>query len=237
MNAVFYNRCDAGQKLAQKLTVYTNNPDVIVLALPRGGVPVAYEIAQSLNLPLDVCLVRKIGLPDNPETAMGAISLRHSFACAENALINDDSDYITIVDRSRIDSYQVEQSQIQTVAAKEKAELKCRETRYYHCRPMLTVSDRTVILVDDGIATGLTMYAAVEALSRQQPAKIIIAVPVASWQAIATLEGEVDNLICLEVPKTLGAVGFWYEDFSQTTDEEVCNLLQRQNCQYFAESR
>ena len=229
MNAVFHNRCDAGQKLARQLTVYTNNPDVIVLALPRGGVPVAYEIAQSLNLPLDVCLVRKIGLPDNPETAMGAI--------AENASIDNDSNYITIIDRARIDSYGVEQSQIQTIATKEKAELRCRESCYHDYRPMLTISDRIVIIVDDGIATGLTMHAAVKALSRHQPTKIIIAVPVASWQAIATLEGEVDNLICLEAPKTLGAVGFWYEDFSQTTDEEVCNLLQRQNCQYFAESR
>ena len=227
-DAVFSNRYDAGQKLARQLNAYANNPDVIVLALPRGGVPVAYEIAKSLNLPLDICLVRKIGLPNNPETAMGAI--------AEATLEDSCSDYITIIDRSRVESYEIQESTIQKIAAKEKTKLQWRKTCYRHYRPMLKVADRTVIIVDDGLATGMTMHAAVKALNRHQPTEIIIAVPIASRQAIATFEDKVNHLICLETPETLGAVGFWYEDFSQITDGEVCNLLQRQICQHFVES-
>ena len=228
MNAIFSNRRDAGQKLAEQLTAYTNDPNAIVLALPRGGVPVAYEVAGKLNLPLDVCLVRKLGLPHSPETAMGAI--------AEDALLHNYSGFITIIDRDMTSSYEVKQSEIQAIAAKEKAELKWRETCYRHSRPMLTVSDRTVIIVDDGMATGATMHAAVNALTRHQPAEIVVAIPVASWQAIVKLECQVDDLICLKTPKGLGAVGFWYEDFSQTTDREVCDLLERQNCQHLTES-
>ena len=228
MNAVFSNRRDAGQKLAQQLTAYTDKPDAIVLALPRGGVPIAFEVAKKLNLPLDVCLVRKIGLPDSPETAMGAI--------AEDALVNNYGDYITIIDRHTKNIYGVEQSEIQAVVAREKAELRWRATCYRHYRPMLAVANRTVIVVDDGMATGLTMHAAVEALSQHQPMEIVVATPVASWQAIAKLELQVDDLICLETPKALGAVGFWYEDFAQTTDQEVCELLSRQTCKPYAES-
>lgn len=235
MNAVFSNRRDAGQKLAQQLTDYADKLDAIVLALPRGGVPVAYEIARKLNLPLDVCLVRKIGFPDSPETAMGAI--------AEDALIHDYSGYITIIDRDLTNSHNVNSSKIQAIAAKEKAEIRWRETCYRHYRPMLTISERTVIVVDDGMATGLTMHAAVKAIIRHQPAEIVVAVPVASRQAIAKLaplknttthkditksEDRADHLICLETPKAFSAVGFWYEDFSQTTDREVCDLLDRQ---------
>ncbi|MEL6581028.1 MAG: phosphoribosyltransferase family protein [Cyanobacteria bacterium J06621_12] len=232
MNAVFNNRHDAGQKLAQQLTAYTNNSNAIVLALPRGGVPVAYEVAKKLNLPLDVCLVRKISLPNHPETAMGAI--------AEDAILPNYTGYITIIDCNMTKSYGVEQSEVLAIAAREKAEIRWRETCYRHYRPMLGISDRTVIIVDDGMATGLTMHAAVEAVSRHQPLEIIVAVPVASWQAIAKLavgiakvELLVDDLVCLERPKALGAVGFWYEDFSQTTDREVCDLLSRQTCQHF----
>ena len=230
MNAVFSHRRDAGQKLAQQLTIYKNDPNTIVLALPRGGVPVAYELAKRLNLPLDVCLVRKIGLPDSPETAMGAICLQHGFAYPKDALIHNYSDYVTIIDRGLIDRYKVEPSKIQAIAAKEKAELRWRETCYRHYRPTLTIADRTVIVVDDGMATGLTMHVAVEALSKHQPTEIIVAVPIASWQAIEKLERQVDNLICLQTPEAIGAVGFWYEDFSQTTDREVCDLLERQTC-------
>ena len=229
MNAVFTNRRDAGQKLALQLTAYTNNSDTIVLALPRGGVPVAYEVANRLNLPLDVCLVRKIGLPNSPETAVGAI--------AEDALLPNYSSYITIINRDMTKSYGVKQSEIQAIsltawlryAAREKAEIRWRETCYRHYRPMLAISDRTVIIVDDGMATGLTMHAAVKALSTHQPIEIIVAIPVASWQAIAKLEFQVDNLICLETPKAIGTVGFWYEDFTQVSDREVCDLLSKKS--------
>lgn len=228
MNAVFSNRRDAGQKLAQELTDYTNNPDAIVLGLPRGGVPVAFEVAKQLNLPMDVYLVRKLGLPKNPEIAMGAI--------AEDALLLNHSGYITIIDKNTKNSNGVDQSEFQAITAKEKAELRWRETCYRHYRPMLAVADRTIILVDDGMATGLTMHAAVEALSLHQSMKIIIATPVASWHAIAKVERQVDDLICLEIPKALGAVGFWYEDFGQTTDQQVCDLLARQTCRHYAQS-
>jgi putative phosphoribosyl transferase len=228
MNAVFSNRHDAGRKLAQKLAAYTNKSDVIVLALPRGGVPVAYEIAKKLNLPFDVCLVRKLGLPDHPEVAMGAV--------AEDALLDNYSGDITIIDRDRTKKYGVEQAEIQAIAAKEKAELRWRESCYRHYRPMLTIANCTIIVVDDGISTGLTMHAAVEVLRQHQPAGIIIATPVASQQAIARLKHQVDNFICLVAPESLGAVGFWYEDFSQTTDREVCELLNGQSCQNYAGS-
>lgn len=219
MNAVFTNRRDAGQKLAQQLIDYTDNPNAVVLALPRGGVPVAYEVAKKLNLPLDVCLVRKISLPDSPETAVGAI--------AEDALLPNYSSYITIIDRDMTESYEVKQSEIQAISAREKAEIRWRETCYRHYRPMLTIADHTVIIVDDGMATGLTMEAAVKALSTHQPIAIIIAIPVASWQAVAKLESQVDDFICLETPKAIGAVGFWYEDFTQVSDREVCDLLSK----------
>jgi putative phosphoribosyl transferase len=228
MNAVFPNRRDAGQKLAQQLVAYTNKLDVIVLALPRGGVPVAYEIAKELNLPLDVCLVRKLGLPAHPEMAMGSI--------AEDALLPDYSGEITIIDRDTTKQYGVKELEIQAIAAKEKAELRWRESCYRHYRPMLAIANRTLIVVDDGISTGLTMHAAVEVLSQHQPAGMIIATPVASHQAIARLKRQVDNFICLVAPKSLGAVGFWYEDFSPTTDKEVCDLLNGQSCQNYAGS-
>ena len=235
MNAVFSNRRDAGQKLAQQLTDYTDNPNAIVLALPRSGVPVAFEVAKKLNLPLDVCLVRKLGLPGNPELAIGAV--------AEDAILPNYSGYITIIDRNTKNIHGVEQSEIQAmpsasyaIAAKEKAELRWREACYRHSRPMLTITDRTVIIVDDGMATGLTMHAAVEALNKHQPLEIIVATPVAAWQAIVKVELLVDDLICLKTPKALGAVGFWYEDFGQTTDQEVCDLLERQTCRHLVSS-
>jgi putative phosphoribosyl transferase len=228
MNAVFSNRRDAGQQLAQQLVAYINKSDAIVLALPRGGVPVAYEIAKKLSLPFDVCLVRKLGLPDHPEMAMGAI--------AEDALLHNYSGNITIIDRDTTKKYRVESAEIQAIAAKEKAELRWRESCYRHYRPMLTIANRTIIVVDDGISTGLTMHAAVEILRQHQPAGIIIATPVTSRQAIARLKHQVDNFIYLVAPESLGAVGFWYEDFSQTTDKEVCELLNGQSCQNYAAS-
>ena len=217
MNTVFFNRRDAGERLAHQLANYTNNSNAIVLALPRGGVPVAYEVATKLNLPLDVCLVRKLGLPNSPETAMGAV--------AEDALTHDYSENITIIDRNTVEYNNLDREVLKEIAAKEKAKLKRRESCYRHYRPMLKISDRIVIIVDDGMATGLTMQAAVKVLSKHNPAKIIVACPVASRQAISNIENVVDNLICLLTPQSLGAVGFWYEDFSQTTDQHVCDLL------------
>ena len=219
MNAVFKNRSDAGQKLAQKCQAYQNS-EAIVLGLPRGGVPIAYEIAKHLHLLFDVCLVRKLGLPDYPEVAMGAI--------AEDALLSHYGGNVTIIDRDTTQLNNLSPEKIQAIAAQEKAELKWRESCYRHHRPMLTLSNRTIILTDDGIATGLTMHAAVEILRQHQPQKIIIAIPVAGREAIARLEHRVDQIICLLQPKSLGAVGFWYEDFSQVSDQEVCDLLSRQ---------
>lgn len=220
MNAVFRDRRDAGQKLAQRLLDYANQSNTIVFGLPRGGVPVAYEIAKKLNLPLDVCLVRKLGTPRNPELAMGAV--------AESSLIHDYNSQITILDRVQVQTERLNRKAVQAIAAKEKAELRWRESCYRHYRPMLTVANRTVIVVDDGMATGLTMHAAIKAISKNQPAKIVVAIPVASSLAIAKLENLADEFACLVTSESLGAVGFWYEDFSQIDDREVCDLLSMQ---------
>jgi putative phosphoribosyl transferase len=217
MNVVFPNRREAGRKLAEQLTAYANHPQAIVLGLPRGGVPVAYEIAKNLNLPLDVCLVKKLGLPYSSETAMGAI--------AEDALIHDYCGNITIIDENTTQVHGVNAEQIKAIAAQAKAELKWRDECYRHCRPMLKIREHIVIIVDDGLATGLTMHAAVTALQQHQPQKIIMATPVASSQAIKQLETQVDEIMCLVVPENFRAVGFWYEDFKPTTDQEVCDLL------------
>ena len=228
MNAVFIDRYDAGQKLAQLLLDYANESNVVVLGLPRGGVPVAYEIAKKLNVPLDVCLVRKLGFPGNREVAMGAV--------AESRLIQDDDSHVTIVDRARVKTKGIKDELVLAIAAREKAELRWRESCYRHYRPMLKVTERIVIVVDDGMATGLTMHAAVEALNRCQPAKIVIATPVASSQAIALVENLVDDLVCVLTPPSFGAVGCWYENFDQVADREVCDLLSRQTEQNFTES-
>lgn len=227
MNAVFIDRHDAGKKLARKLLEYADRTKTIVLGLPRGGVPVAYEIANKLHLPLDICLVRKLGTPGNPELAMGAV--------AESSLKEDDDGQITVLDRQQIQTKGYAGETIQAIAARETAELKWRESRYRHYRPMLTISDRTVIVVDDGIATGMTMQAAIQALKRHHPAKIIVATPVASPQAIAQLTEIADEIVCLTTPRSLKAVGFWYRDFSQTSDREVCDLLSKQDLEKFAE--
>lgn len=232
MNAAFIDRREAGKKLAKQLTSYANHPQAIVLALPRGGVPVAYEIANNLNLPLDVCLVKKLGLSDYPETVMGAI--------VEAALIPDYSGKITIIDENTTQRNDVEQPQIDAIAAIAKAELRWQECCYRHHRPMLKIKGSVVIVVDDGIATGLTMHAAVTVLQQHQPQKIIIATPVAAQKTIRQLETLVDEITCLVTPKSFSAVGFWYEDFSQVSDQEVCNLLSQQtqvNCSNLIKER
>lgn len=203
------NRTEAGQLLAKKLTVFANRSDVIVLGLPRGGVPVAFELAQVLNVPLDICLVRKLGVPGQEELAMGAIGWDDVMA------INEDVVNWLGIPRDTIDR----------VAGMERQELQRRDRIYRGDRPILDVQHRTVILVDDGIATGSTIRAAIAALRQQQPDQIVVAVPVASPITCNQLKAEVDQIVCLITPVSLSSISLWYKDFSQTTDAEVCNLL------------
>jgi predicted phosphoribosyltransferase len=206
---LFRDRKEAGQLLAAKLAAYANRPDVLVLALPRGGVPVAYEVARALKAPLDVFVVRKLGLPGHEEFAMGAV------ATGGVRVLNDE-----LVRSLRIPEYLID-----NVVAKEEQELARREHLYRGNRPPPDVCGRTVILVDDGLATGATMLAAIKALQKQQPARIVVAVPTAAPETCEELRAEVHDVICAITPQSFHAVGLWYEDFSQTTDEEVRNLL------------
>src|ERR1700716_3542425 len=205
----FRDRRDAGRQLAERLRHYTGRPDVLVLALPRGGVPVGYEVARALGAPLDVFLVRKLGVPGHEELAMGAL------ATGGLRVINDN-----VVKALRIPDHVIE-----TVVAQEEKGLARRERLYRGGRPFPDLRGRTVILVDDGLATGATMQAAVEALRQRQPARIVVAVPTASPDICEELRTKADEVICAVTPEPFYAVGFWYENFSQTTDEEVRNLL------------
>ena len=208
---IYRDRTEAGRRLAAQLTDYANRPDVLVLALPRGGVPVAYEVAKALRAPLDIFLVRKLGVPGHEELAMGAI------ATGGVRVLNEDvMRYISISDAA-----------IDAVAAKEQRELERREQLYRGDRPAPDVKGQTVILVDDGLATGSTMRAAAAALRQQQPARIVVAVPVSAVQTCDEYRMGVDEIVCAVTPEPFHAVGMWYEDFSQTTDEEVRELLAR----------
>jgi predicted phosphoribosyltransferase len=208
---LFRDRREAGRLLAEKLAPYANRPDVLVLALPRGGVPVAYEVARALGAPLDVFVVRKLGVPGYEELAMGAV------ATGGVRVLNDQ-----IVDRLGIPDHLID-----AVAAREQQELSRRELLYRGGRPPPNIRGRTVILVDDGLATGATMHAAIQALRQQQPARIVVAVPTASPETCEEMRAEVDDVICAITPEPFHAVGLWYQDFSQTTDEEVRDLLSR----------
>ncbi len=208
---LFRDRAEAGQVLAAQLQAYANRPEVLVLALPRGGVPVAFEVAKALHAPLDVFLVRKLGLPGHEELAMGAI------ASGGVRVLNDDV----------VRVLQVPEDVIDAVASAEQQELERREQIYRGERPAPDVRGQTVILVDDGLATGSTMRAAVAALRRLGPSQIVVAVPIAAAQTCEELRAEVDNIVCARTPDPFYAVGLWYEDFAQTTDEEVHELLQR----------
>ena len=210
MNVPFENRAEAGQKLATKLSRYANRPDVLVLALPRGGVPVAYEVARALRAPLDVFIVRKLGVPGYEELAMGAI------ASGGVRVMNDD------IARN----FDFPQTAIDSIVQREEAELRRRERLYRGNRPAPNVHGRTVILVDDGLATGSTMRAAAVALRRMGPSKVIVAVPVAAPETCAEFRSEVDDVICFATPDPFMAVGAWYADFSQTSDQEVRDLLE-----------
>lgn len=206
----FANRTTAGRALAEKLATYAGRNDVIVLALPRGGVPVGFEVAQALNAPLDVFLVRKLGVPGHEELAMGAIATGNVCVLSENLI-----DYLSIPDET-----------IEKVVAREQSELERRESRYRGSSPPLKVSGQTVIVVDDGLATGSTMRAAVKALKKLGPARIIVAAPVAARETCESFKADVEaTCVCVVTPEPFLGVGLWYRDFSQTTDEEVCYLL------------
>jgi putative phosphoribosyl transferase len=210
MAVSFADRRDAGDKLSDKLKDYENRSDLFVLALPRGGVPVAYEVATALRAPLDVFLVRKLGVPGHEELAMGAI------ASGGVSVLNED---VTM-------SMGISDSVIREVKEHEQKELERREQLYRGSRGPLNVQGRTVILIDDGLATGSTMRAAIAALRKMRPARIVVAVPVAAPETCETIRNEVDELICAVTPEPFLAVGAWYSDFSQTTDDEVRELLQ-----------
>jgi predicted phosphoribosyltransferase len=205
----FRDRADAGRRLAEKLAGYANRPDVLVLALPRGGVPVASEVARALGAPLDVFLVRKLGVPGHEELAMGAV------ATGGVRVLNDE-----IVEGLGISDHVID-----AAVSREQKELSRRERLYRDARPPPNIGGRTVILVDDGLATGATMRAAVEALRQQEPRRIVVAVPTASPDTCEALKAEADDVICAMTPEPFFAVGHWYDDFRQTTDDEVRDLL------------
>jgi predicted phosphoribosyltransferase len=209
VSATFADRRDAGRQLAQALRGYTGRDDVVVLALPRGGVPVAFEVARALRVPLDVFLVRKLGAPGHEELAMGAI------ASGGVRVLNPD-----IVRGLRVDS-----AQLEAVAAREQRELERRERAYRDGRAEPPLHDRIAIVIDDGLATGATMRAAVKALRSRGPARVVVAVPVGAEDTCTTLRREADEVVCLRTPYPFGGVGMWYDDFSQTEDDEVQQLL------------
>lgn len=210
MNTLFNDRRDAGRQLAARLAPdYANRPEIQILALPRGGVPVAYEVACALDVPLDVFIVRKLGTPQHKEYAIGAIA----------------SGGVTLLDQEAIHAMQVNQQTLRSVIAAEQEELSRREDRYRRHLPPPNIKGQIVIVVDDGLATGLTMRAAVASIKKSAPRSIVVAVPVASVQACDMLQPEIDKLICLATPTPFQAVGLWYRNFQQTDDQEVLDLL------------
>ena len=208
---LFRDRREAGRLLATELATYARRPDVIVLALPRGGVPVAFEVASALGAPLDVFVVRKLGVPGDEELAMGAVA----------------TGGVRVLNGQFVKRLGILDHIIDAVATREQQELARRERLYRGGRPPPDVRGRTVTLVDDGLATGATMHAAIQALRQQQPAGIVVAVPTASPETCEQIRAEVDDIICAITPEPFEAVGRWYRNFSQTTDEEVSDLLAR----------
>jgi predicted phosphoribosyltransferase len=211
MNRPFEDRREAGAELAAALERYRGRDDVVVLALPRGGVPVAYEVAKALDAPLDIFLVRKLGLPGHPELAMGAIA----------------SGGVRVLNADVVQWYGVPEGAIEEVAAAEQTELDRREREYRRGRPLIDVRGRIVILVDDGLATGSTMKAAVQAVRRLGPARVVVAVPVGAPSTCHEFADLTEETICARTPEPFSAVGQWYRNFAQTTDDEVHALLQQ----------
>ncbi|HEY4133148.1 MAG TPA: phosphoribosyltransferase [Gemmatimonadaceae bacterium] len=211
MRVRFQDRRDAGRRLAAELHTYERRPDVIVLALPRGGVPVGFEVAEALHVPLDVFVVRKLGLPSDEELAIGAL------ASGGTRVLDDD--LIRIADVSDAD--------IQRVTAMAAEELERRERQYRGDRAFPDLSGKTVILVDDGLATGSTMRAAVAAVRKQHPKSVVVAIPVAAPDVCDAFRDIANTIVCAETPEPFRAVGVWYDDFSQTSDEEVRELLEQ----------
>lgn len=207
----FRDRSEAGRILARLLTDYANRDDVVVLGLPRGGVPVAYELAKELAAPLEVFVVRKVGVPGHEELAMGAIA----------------SGGVLVLDRRLLEALGISDAQVGRIVAAESRELERREAAYRGDRPPLDLEGKTAILVDDGLATGATMQAAAQAVRRLNPAQIVVAVPVAAAETCADLRDDVDDVVCAATPSPFYAVGLWYENFTQTSDEEVRELLAR----------
>ena len=205
----FRDRRDAGRQLARLLKAYAHRPDVLVLALPRGGVPVGFEVARALGAPLDVLLVRKLGVPGHEELAMGAVA----------------SGGVRVLNRDVVEHLNVPPRVIERVTARELRELERRERAYRDDRPPPEIRDRTLILVDDGLATGSTMRAAVSALRQKGPREIVVAVPTAAPQTCEELRSEADQVVCTITPEPFYAVGIWYQDFSETSDDEVRRLL------------
>jgi len=210
----FRDREEAGELLGRELARrLTKRDDLLVLALPRGGVPVAYGVARALDAPLDVFIVRKLGVPGHEELAMGAIA----------------SGGVRVLNREVLDYMPLSQAMIDAVAAREQQELERRESEYRGARPQIDVKDKTVVVVDDGLATGSTMRAAVAALRRMEPRRIVVAVPVAAESTCREFRAEeiADEVVCLRTPEPFQAVGLWYSDFTQTSDDEVHELLGR----------
>jgi predicted phosphoribosyltransferase len=209
MQRRFRDRRDAGRLLAAQLTAYANRPDVLVLALPRGGVPVGAEVARALRAPLDIFLVRKLGVPGHDELAFGAIA----------------TGGVRVLNEQVVRALRIPESVVDAVTVKEQAELARRERLYRGDRPPPDVRGRTVVLVDDGLATGATMLAAIKALKQQGLGRLVVAVPTASPETCDAFRAEVDEIICAVTPESFHAVGQSYDDFSQTTDDEVHDLL------------
>jgi predicted phosphoribosyltransferase len=207
----FHDRTEAGQRLATQLQPYVAQPDVIVLALPRGGVPVAFEVARALRVPLDVFVVRKLGMPGHEEYAIGALA----------------SGGVRLINEHAVAVHGLSQRDVDRVTAAEQMELDRRERSYRGERPFPDLRGKTVILVDDGLATGSTMRAAVHALRVEGPNRIIVAVPVSAADTCRAFRDIADDVVCVMTPEPFYAVGLWYDDFSQTTDEEVHDLLDR----------
>jgi putative phosphoribosyl transferase len=205
------NRTEAGQLLAKRLQAYVNCPDVLVMGLPRGGVPVAFEIAKGLNAPLDICIVRKLGVPGQRELAMGAIAL------GDHHWMNPQI----------VNQFHISDDAIDAVISLERHELERRDHLYRGTRPLPDIKGQTIILVDDGVATGATLQVVIDMIQAQAPEYLIVAIPVAPLSAYAALHKLVDEVVCLLIPEPFYSLGQWYEDFTQVSDAQVRELLEQ----------